>query len=151
MTWDNSHDLYSSIIDLDSHSVIPSTTSTPVAVDFPRSRRIAVSDDQLHRSQAFRSTNLVVNRAFLTTPEASIPRPSHIPRPTSPNDVKLSLVNDLSGMPMEDMSNGPYIPPFPRHSLRTVVQPRNYRIFHSQGLRGYPGETKKKEEVSRKS
>ena len=127
LSWDSSPEQYSLTPPqpyVDTAQSVPSSPQPPVRPS--RSRRFAVSDDTLARSDAFRdpadllpSRPTIRSRTFFR---------SRIPRPSSTTDVNLHQVNDISLLPQ---------PPMHPYQLRTTAQRRSrqetYGHFPKQG------------------
>ena len=121
---------------------------SPMPTDIPATRRLATSEVPLSRSDAFR----------MPRKPTKIPKPSIPPKPTSPSDVQLQQVSDIStAAPIAFQRLGYVTPPNyvdppradVRRSSRTAGQPGNYRIFHRTGYRTGKRERDEKRSRSR--
>ena len=120
-----------------SYAPIP-RSSTPRETPLRRPRAFATSHKPLQRSYAFKTHS--TDQAFIATPTPEVlNNPSHalpsdpmtsstsrIPKPTSPGQVNLQAVNDIS-------LAAPQVPFSPRRSTRNTRQPMNYQRFHRSG------------------
>ena len=106
---------------------------TPLLPRQPPPRRLAVSDNCLARSHAFRCPPDAPRPSFpapgsLPTLHFYRSQRSRIPRPTSPSAVDTNLVNDISNVPI-DISP----PPAPYKLRRRRDQPSDYQVFDKTG------------------
>ena len=106
----------------------------------PYTRRLAVSERPLVRSDAFRR-------------QLAPSRRSRIPLPTSPSQVNLREVSDITEVASIVFSRLEFATPpntetptpeHPKKRSPQVRQPSNYSVFHLSGKRGEDGEEKKK-------
>ena len=94
-------------------------------------RRFAISEQDLYRSNAFRHPPdadripppFPRNQPANDTPNRT--RPSRIPKPTSPSQMDMSAVNDISAMDIPSFVHEP--------TARRTVPRINYQVFHNTG------------------
>ena len=101
----------------------------------PPTRRFAISDPTLVRSNAFRhppDLRPVVPQQYYPT---RLFFNSRIPRPTSPSQVDLQQVVDISHLPIPPIT--PHNPPpkLNQQPRRNVKQPSNYKTYGETGRR----------------
>ena len=141
MVWDTSPEQYTlqaSRTYVNSSYAPNPRSSTPRETPSRRPRAFATSHKPVQRSHAFKTHS--PNQAFIATPTTEVLnnpshalRPNHmtsgtsrIPKPTSPGQVNLQAVNDIS-------LAAPQVPFSPRRSTRNTRQPTNYQRFHRLG------------------
>ena len=105
-------------------NVLPDTIHLPRQ----RNRRQATSEFELSRSDAFRLSQPSLNQGFLHCPYTSSNSLSRIPTPSTPSQVNLDQVCDVS-LALQSVDNSI------RSNRRSVSQPQNYRVFHNSGRR----------------
>ena len=104
-------------------------------LDNPSSRRLAVSDPTLSRTNAFSypPDPHPAHTSHQPIPTLHFYR-SRIPKPTSPSQVDLNLVMDLSNLP--NPLETPRRPPPARNEApprRRIRQPANYKTYGTTG------------------
>ena len=133
LTWDSSPEQFSLSTPEPIYSqIIESNNPT-----YKPSWRFAISQQPLSRSNAFKNppdANVPIPNSS-SQQNTPIQRRSRVPRPTTPTNVDLHQVIDLSSLP-PPFPTSPTCPPAPRRPLpprRNTKQPANYLHFHNTG------------------